>query len=992
MRAWFKVLIVLILVTIMSFSSLSTIGECRPIQRQNKGLVPSLNGSPPGWSDDKYISGVKDSYQPDIAIEGNYVHVVWSNQSGNYELFYTRSLDGGHTWEHEKQISNLVTPNAWGLAWTPKIAVNGSNVYVVWREDIDVSPWSYEVWFVASHDFGVTWGNTIRLSDLNGTDSADPDICINGDKLYVVFADGRGGGTCADLFFVSSSDRGNTWSPNRLLTPMDGWSRLAPSISSNGSQLHIVWMDSRDYGISSSLHEIYYKSSPDGGATWTSDKRLTAIDNIWSFNPRIVVDASKLHITWEDGRYGNWEIMYKNSTDGGLTWSNDVLISGDDLYQSTWPCISVRNQSVWIAWSDPRDNYGFAGATEIYISNSINGGTTWNSPTRLTYALNYSGQPSIALGNGSTHVVWYDNRTGSGVTDTRIYYKRFPDFPSDTTPPSVTYLSPSTPPNNSTLTPNQKAIVRVHYYDNESACTNASLFWKNTAESNWHWKLMTNISFWNGSYNNYFDANFTESSGTTVTYYVNCTSSANLTTMAPRRTLNFLAGAAVDPYPIYGYAYLYNGNAGAYAPVALANAPVRVTWWNTTTNAWSTINTVTNALGQYSVDLLNYSNYGVVLCNATAPGPYNNLGYNWTIVNITGAPGGRQQDIVCGVPYDVVTTSCPASVVVNTPFSVTYEIRDRDGLRCRGYYTFGDGPMNWRSAGAFTPPPNQWFNGTASPTPGTFTANHVLGLPLGARWLNISEGGAAELNPYLTPWGAFNLYNGQSGYLKDWAIATINVTGQGFLWRLVHGWNLVCVPASPVNKGGNGAFGSFDALNISFAVTGDAGMKVATRNLGTNPSTYAEFVFGAPEAGEFPMDDVHGYWLYLRLPGPFVVNVTALNYSAAGSNVVNLQVGWNLLGFTHNISSGGSQGGGWHNILRAQAFTNGSIAVGLNVPPRIKLVVTWWNAVPQWYNSYVVTPTFPGMASHNWNYDTTYAYGYWVWTDAAILVTFDTGY
>jgi len=103
-------------------------------------------------------------------------------------------------------------------------------------------------------------------------------------------------------------------------------------------------------------------------------------------------------------------------------------------------------------------------------------------------------------------------------------------------------------------------------------------------------------------------------------------------------------------------------------------------------------------------------------------------------------------------------------------------------------------------------------------------------------------------------------------------------------------------------------------------------------------------------------------------------------------------VGWNILGFTHNISSGGSQGGGWHKALRAQAFTNGSIAVGLNVTPRNKLVATWWNAVPQWYNSYVVTTSFPGMPTHDWTYDTTYAYGYWLWSDAAVTVRFDAGF
>jgi len=444
-----------------------------------------------------------------------------------------------------------------------------------------------------------------------------------------------------------------------------------------------------------------------------------------------------------------------------------------------------------------------------------------------------------------------------------------------------------------------------------------------------------------------------------------------------------------DPYPIYGYAYLYDGTGGVYNPLPLANTQVEITWWNMFLNDWQTITTNTIATGQYSVDLMNYTNGGVVFCNATAPAPFNNRGYNWTVINITGYPGGRQQNIVCGVPYDVDLIAYPLTVSVNTPFGITYEIQDIDGVRCQGYYTFFDGPMNISANGSYSAPANYSFNGLASGTPGTRTEIVTFGLPLGQRWLNVSEG--SDLNPYLTPWNAFYQYDGTPGFLKDWDNVTINVTGAGFLWRLELGWNLICVPASPVQKGGNGIFDSYDALNITFAITGDPGMSIADR-IGGNPSTYNVFDMGMPENIAFPMNGVNGYWLYLSVPGPFVVNVTAQNYSVAGANTINLAVGWNLLGFTHNITGGGAQPGGWNSVLSASHFTNGNVDSDLNVPPRNKLVVTWWDSITQWYESYVVTPTFPGMPTHDWAYDTTYAYGYWVWTDAAVQVDFDTEY
>jgi len=459
--------------------------------------------------------------------------------------------------------------------------------------------------------------------------------------------------------------------------------------------------------------------------------------------------------------------------------------------------------------------------------------------------------------------------------------------------------------------------------------------------------------------------------------------SKNLTiTLKANETVN-------DPYPIYGYFYLYDGSGGVYSPLPLINAQVEITWWNVWLNDWQTITTNTIGTGQYSVDLMNYTNGGVVFCNASAPGPFNNLGYNWTTINVTGAPGGRRQDIVCGIPYDVVLTAYPLAVPVNSPFGITYEIHDIDGNLCQGYYTFSDGSVNISANGSYSAPPDYTFDGLASGTPGTRTETITLGLPLGQRWLNVSEG--PDLNPFLTPWGAFYLYNGTPGFLKDWDNVTINVTGAGFLWRLELGWNLICVPASPVQKGGNGIFDSYDALNITFSVTADPGISIADR-LGGNPSAYNVFDMGMPENVAFPMDGVHGYWLYLSVPGPFVVSVIAQNYSTAGANVANLAVGWNLMGFTHNITGGGAQPGGWNSPLTASHFTNGNVDTDLDLPPRNKLVATWWDAPVQWYHSYVVTTLFPGMPTHDWAYDTTYAYGYWIWSDSAIQVNFDTEY
>jgi hypothetical protein len=284
-------------------------------------------------------------------------------------------------------------------------------------------------------------------------------------------------------------------------------------------------------------------------------------------------------------------------------------------------------------------------------------------------------------------------------------------------------------------------------------------------------------------------------------------------------------------------------------------------------------------------------------------------------------------------------------------------------------------------------------------TDGTYaaTARFFTG---GVQFLNISEGGQAENNFFPTPWGAFTQrINGvvSNGYLNDWANTTVTVISGAFMWNLVVGWNQVCVPMNPNDDGADpdGAgpllayFGAFDALREVFADTADANTAIASRT-GGNPSNYATFDYGGIEnAGtDFALDYVHGYWIYATVAG--VVTISAINVSAPGvDNVVTLSVGWNLLGFTHNYLSGGAMAGGWTNQPDANEFVTGIVDADLAIAgSNTKIVATWWLQATQWYNSYVYTDTFPGMATHNWVYDTTYAYGYFIWSDEADVITF----
>ncbi len=200
------------------------------------------------------------------------------------------------------------------------------------------------------------------------------------------------------------------WGPDIQLTNAPANSEI-PSIAVSGNNVHVAWQDMRDGN-----YEIYYKHSADGGITWSADIRLTN-DAGNSKSPSVAVSGNIIHIVWFDSRDGDEEIYYKRSTDGGITWSADTRLT-DCAGISQNPSVAVVGNVVHVVWFDERD-----GNAEIYYNRSADGGVTWGGDTRLTNATGNSYTPCIAVSGSNVHVAWHDSRDGNE----EIYYKRSAD-------------------------------------------------------------------------------------------------------------------------------------------------------------------------------------------------------------------------------------------------------------------------------------------------------------------------------------------------------------------------------------------------------------------------------------------------------------------------------------------------------------------------------------------------------------------------------------
>jgi hypothetical protein len=210
------------------------------------------------------------------------------------------------------------------------------------------------------------------------------------------------------FFFVQTAPA--QWTPAKRITWTSGDSGYPGMAIDSSGHLHVVWQD-----MTPGNNEIYCRTSTDGGSTWISSKRLTWTTGL-SEQPVIAADSSgRLHVAWQDNTTWQWQIYYKNSEDGGSTWSTTRAItgtSGDSFYADLAAGPSDHLHMVWNAYP------------QVYYKTSTDGGGGWTTGRRLTWSGGLSGYPALAVdSSGDLHVVWDNDATGKD----EIYYKKSTD-------------------------------------------------------------------------------------------------------------------------------------------------------------------------------------------------------------------------------------------------------------------------------------------------------------------------------------------------------------------------------------------------------------------------------------------------------------------------------------------------------------------------------------------------------------------------------------
>ncbi len=307
-----------------------------------------------------------------------------------------------------------------------------------------------------STDGGASYPNVTFFSFNGGTDhfndkpmiSADTNSASDfRDNVYVAWDAASGGSGGGGIHLANSTDHGATFAIHRVDNPTGPGRAIGavPFVGPNG-EVYVAW---NDYAASA----ITFNHSFDGGNTFGTPVVIAgqslgfqALPPAQSLRgallyPTCAADRSsgphrgRLYCAWMDGTaQGTTDIVFSLSDDRGGSWSTPAPVT-DRLSTATdrffpWLSADPVTGDVNVSFYDTRNDVtDFRYQTDVYFSQSTDGGATWAPNTRVTstssnehdcngvfpcsaidYGNQYGDYEGLVSYGGESHPIWTDSR------------------------------------------------------------------------------------------------------------------------------------------------------------------------------------------------------------------------------------------------------------------------------------------------------------------------------------------------------------------------------------------------------------------------------------------------------------------------------------------------------------------------------------------------------------------------------------------------------
>jgi len=259
-------------------------------------------------------------------------------------------------------------------------------------------------------------------------DGQMPALAFNNSTTTVVY------GHADSILYTTSADEGNSFSKPALVS-------LLPDLAASHSRGPQITTTNNGLAIIACNNEgdiFSYHTDPSG--KWTQGPRINDADTVAKEGlMSLAADGNNVFAVWLDLRTGNNQIYGARSTDGGVSWSKNMLIYASPdttVCECCKPSVAVKGNNVSVMFRNWLNQ-----KRDLYLIQSTDGGNSFGQAQKLgngSWALKgcpMDGGGLVIKDDGSVETTWRREKTiyscipgqaekemgkGKGVTMTNV--------------------------------------------------------------------------------------------------------------------------------------------------------------------------------------------------------------------------------------------------------------------------------------------------------------------------------------------------------------------------------------------------------------------------------------------------------------------------------------------------------------------------------------------------------------------------------------------
>lgn len=360
------------------------------------------------WSPAIDVAGMSmyGNLHPRIALDNSGEPMVLWGKTGANQAYFSR-------WNGINfSTPVLLNPGlpVFSASWAgPDMASYGDTVYVVFKQTPEDTN---HIFLIYSYNGGNTFSNPVQVDNIADSNSRFPSVAVDGNgnplvafmKFDPVFMNAR-------YVVAKSNNFGNSFITDQLASKYSGGTVCdccPATITAAGNLAAMIYRDNLN-----NLREMWAGISTDGGITFPNgmavDQTNWMINACPSSGPDGVIIGDTLYSVFMSGGSGDTRNYWSKSSISAMQTgiSNALVPNTNGLEDQNYPRIAHWGNAVAIAWVQV-----VSGTQELALlfTQDITSGFPVNYDT---VDLNGIENVDIAINNGTIHVVWEDNNSGT---------------------------------------------------------------------------------------------------------------------------------------------------------------------------------------------------------------------------------------------------------------------------------------------------------------------------------------------------------------------------------------------------------------------------------------------------------------------------------------------------------------------------------------------------------------------------------------------------